>query len=100
MASIKEFIKSIVSSNNKINESDIIVGVLNVPEIWFTDENNKEHRYYVDIYIPSQNKCIEVKSLYTYNYNLTTNLLKENAAIKMGYKFEFWIYNDKGQKIN
>ncbi len=86
--------------NDKINESDIIVGVLNVPEIWFTDENNEKHRYYVDIYIPSQNKCIEVKSLYTYNDNIATNLLKQDAAIKMGYKFEFWIYNHKGQRIS
>ena len=86
--------------NDKINESDIIVGVLNVPEIWFYDENNEKHRYYVDIYIPSQNKCIEVKSLYTYNDNINTNLLKESAALKMGYKFEFWIYNNKGQRIN
>jgi len=86
--------------NDKINESDIIVGVLNVHEIWFTDENNEKHRYYVDIYIPSQNKCIEVKSLYTYNDNIATNLLKQDAAIKMGYNFEFWIYDSKGNRIN
>jgi hypothetical protein len=86
--------------NDKIDESDIIIGVLNVPEIWFTDENNEQHRYYVDIYIPSQNKCIEVKSLYTYNDNININLLKQAVAIKAGYNFEFWIYDNKGKRIN
>jgi hypothetical protein len=70
-----------------------------IPEIWFTDDSNKEHRYYVDIYVPSQNKCIEVKSIYTYKKYEYTNLLKKEAAEKMGYNFEFWIYDTKGNKI-
>jgi hypothetical protein len=85
--------------NEKMNESDIIIGVKNVPEIWFFDKNNKEHRYYVDIFIPSQNKCIEVKSLYTYEKDKYKNLLKEEAAQNLGYNFEFWIYDKKGNKI-
>jgi hypothetical protein len=83
--------------NENIDESDIIIGVKNVPEVWY-NYNNKEHRYYVDIYIPSQNKCIEVKSLYTFNDNKIVNLLKKEAAEKMGYNFEFWIYDNKGNK--
>ena len=55
------------------SQNQIIIGVKNVPEIWYIDENNIEHRYYVDIFIPSQNKCIEVKSLYTYNKNKKIN---------------------------
>ena len=84
--------------NENIDESDIIVGVKNVPEIWFTDDNNKEHRYYVDIYVPSQNKCIEVKSLYTFNDNKTVNLLEKEAGKKLGYKYEIWKYDKKGNK--
>jgi hypothetical protein len=86
--------------NEKIEESNIIVGVKNVPEIKFIGGDDKIHRYYVDIFIPSQNKCIEVKSLYTYNYNKSVNLLKEEAAKKLGYNFEFWIYDNKGNRIN
>lgn len=86
--------------NEKINELDIIVGVKNVPEIWYIDENNIEHRYYVDIYIPSQNKCIEVKSLYTYIKDEYINLLKKDAVLKLGYDFEFWIYDNKGNRVN
>lgn len=85
--------------NEKIDETDIIIGVKNVPEIWYIDDKNIKHRYYVDIYIPSQNKCIEVKSKYTYNKNKQINILKYEAAKNLGYNFEFWIYNNKGNKI-
>jgi hypothetical protein len=84
--------------NEKIDESDIIIGAKNVPEIWYFD-NGKKRRYYVDIYIPSQNKCIEVKSTYTYSRYEKNNLLKEEATKKLGYNFEFWIYNQKGEKL-
>ena len=82
----------------KINEDDIVNEKTKVPEIWFNN-NNKEHRYYVDIYIPSQNKCIEVKSIYTYKRYKQINLLKQEAAEKLGYNFEFWIYDNKGNKL-
>lgn len=90
-------LRDLVGSN--INEDDIINQKPKVPEIWFTDNNNEEHRYYVDIYIPSKNKCIEVKSLYTYNDNVKTNILKQEAAKNLGYDFEFWIYDNKGNRI-
>jgi hypothetical protein len=86
--------------NEKVDESDIIIGSQYVTEIWYLDNSNKKHRYYVDIYIPSQNKCIEVKSLYTYKKNEAINLLKQDATKKLGYNYEFWIYNNKGEKIN
>jgi hypothetical protein len=85
--------------NSNINEDDILNERTKTPEIWFFDENNIKHRYYVDIFIPSQNKCIEVKSLYTYEKDKYKNLLKEEAAKNLGYNFEFWIYDKKGNKI-
>jgi hypothetical protein len=85
--------------NEKINESDIITGCKNVPEIWYNDENGKKHRHYVDIFIPSQNKCIEVKSDWTYKKQINSVLLKQNAAKELGYKYEFWMYDKKGNKI-
>ena len=51
--------------NENIDETNIITGCKNVPEIWYTDGLGKKHRHYVDIFIPSQNKCIEVKSTWT-----------------------------------
>ena len=85
--------------SEKIDESDIITGIQNVPVIWYNDENGKKHRHYVDIFIPSQNKCIEVKSDWTYKKQINSVLLKQNAAKELGYKYEFWIYDKKGNKI-
>ena len=45
-----------------ILEEDIINGCKNVPEIWYEDENGIKHKHYVDIFIPNQNRCIEIKS--------------------------------------
>ncbi len=83
---------------DKINEKDIIIGAKNVPEIWYTVDN-KSHRHYVDIYIPSQNKCIEVKSIWTFKKKKDNVLLKQIAAKELGYKYEIWIYDKKGSKI-
>ena len=84
--------------NLNINENDIINKRTEVPKIWFIDNNNKKRRYYVDIFIPSQNKCIEVKSWYIYKKNENKNLLKKQAALDLGYNFEFWIYDTKGNR--
>ena len=84
----------------KIDESDIITGCKNVPVIWYNDETGKKHRHYVDIFIPSQNKCIEVKSTWTAEKKKDCIFLKQNAAKELGYKYEIWVYNSKKEKIN
>lgn len=85
--------------NTNIKENDIITGCKNVPVIWYEDEIGKKHRHYVDIFIPSQNRCIEVKSTWTEKLNNHTIYLKQSAAKKLGYEYEIWIYNDKGEKV-
>jgi len=62
-----------------------------MPEIWYYTSDQKKHRYYPDIFIISENKIIEVKSEYTYDVNLEINLLKQQACLDAGYKFEFKI---------
>jgi hypothetical protein len=86
--------------NEKINESDIITGCKNVPTIWYNDENGKKHRHYVDIFIPSQNKCIEVKSTWTAEKKKDCIFLKQNAGKDLGYKYEIWVYDGKGNIVN
>ncbi len=86
--------------NEKIDESDIITGIQNVPVIWYNDETGKKHRHYVDIFIPSQNKCIEVKSIWTAKQNEHNIFLKQKAAKELGYKYSIWVYNNKKEKIN
>ena len=82
-----------------INENNIITGVSNVPSIWYNDINNKKHRHYVDIFIPSENLCIEVKSTWTIEKKKYNIFLKQLAAKELGYKYEIWVYNSKGVKV-
>ena len=48
-----------------LSEDDIINGCSNVPTIAYADDEGKPHKHFPDIFIPSQNKCIEVKSTWT-----------------------------------
>jgi hypothetical protein len=82
-----------------IQENDIITGCKNVPTIWYNDENGKKHRHYVDIFIPLQNRCIEVKSTWTAKKKKDNIFLKQTAAKELGYKYEIWIYNRKGEIV-
>ena len=82
-----------------ILEEEIINGCNNVPEIWYTDENNKKHRHYVDIFIPSQNRCIEVKSTWTAEKKKDCIFLKQQAGKELGYNYEIWVYDGKGEKV-
>jgi hypothetical protein len=81
-----------------INENDIIVGCKNVPEIWYTDELGKKHRHYVDIFISTENRCIEVKGEWFYIRDKHILKIKKQEAEKLGYKYELWVYNNKKQK--
>lgn len=56
--------------------------------------NNKSHYYHPDFYLPEYNLIIEVKSSYTYNYELDKNLSKKEYSIKNGYNFMFIIDKD------
>jgi hypothetical protein len=82
----------------KYQELDIITERKKVPIIKYTFKN-KQLRYYPDIYIVSENKIIEVKSTWTYNINLIKNIHKALAVRKLGYDFEFWIYDQRKFKI-
>ena len=84
----------------QINEMNIVNSKNKVPTIWYTTNDNIKHRHYVDIFIPKQNRCIEVKSEWYFNQGKDIIMLKQNAAKELGYKYEIWVYNKKGEKIN
>jgi hypothetical protein len=86
--------------NNNINENDIITGCSNVPEIWYFDKNNKKRRHFVDIFIPSLNKCIEVKSSWTMKTQKDVVFLKQEAGKNLGYEYEIWVYDKDGKKVD
>ena len=65
------------------------------PIKYFLNEN--EHYYHPDFYLPDYNLIIEIKSSYTYDYDLNKNLAKKEYSINSGYEFLFIIdkdYND------
>lgn len=83
----------------ELTEHDIVTGSQNVPEVWYEDEWGKRHRYYVDIFIPSQNRCVEVKSTWTFKIKQHIVYLKQQALKDAGYKCEIWVYDAKGDKL-
>jgi len=82
--------------NNKMDESDIITGITNVPLITYIDNNNIERDHHGDIYIPKENRIIEVKS--TWTFQKPDVLLRQQAGKKLGYKYEIWKYDKNGNK--
>ena len=83
----------------KICEDSIITNRKDVPVIWYSDINNKRRRHYVDIYIPSQNRCIEVKSTWT-NQTKNNVLEKQKGAKDLGYIYEIWIFDREGSLLD
>ena len=83
---------------NEMNydENDIITDITKVPTIKYKSIDNKIHVYYPDIYIPKENRLIEIKSSYTYDIELEINKLKHISCIKNNYFHEFWIIDRNG----
>ena len=82
-----------------VSENDIIVNRSEVPIIWYEDDDGKKRRYFVDCFIKSQNRCIEVKSTWTAENKKDNIFKKQQAGKKLGYNYEIWIYNSKGEKV-
>jgi len=89
---IEHFIKSGVSEENILNDR------ISVPEVWYEYEG-KRKRYYVDIFIPDQNLCVEVKSTYTLAAKKDQVLIKHEAVKALGYLCEIWVYDKEGNRI-
>uniref|UniRef100_A0A6C0HD07 Uncharacterized protein n=1 Tax=viral metagenome TaxID=1070528 RepID=A0A6C0HD07_9ZZZZ len=51
------------------------------------------------IFIPMQNRCIEVKSTWTAKKGKDYIFLKQEAAKKLGYIYEIWVYDHNGNRI-
>lgn len=83
----------------KYREDDIQTSFENRLKIDYYIEDEK-HSYFPDIFIPSKNLIIEVKSNYTYNLHKEVNELKAQACIDNGYKFQFYIIDrDKDMDV-
>ncbi len=82
----------LIDNNYKYN--DLVLSRAEVPDIWYY-KDNKKHRYFCDIFIPKENKIIEVKSEWTLECDREKFELKKNSCIENGYNFELWIFDNK-----
>lgn len=94
---------------SNFNEDEIIISdarsitKCGMPVLSYEALNRHTYRYFPDIYIPSENRIIEVKSRWWYDANgragyasrLINNQRKRQAALDAGYNFEFWIFDSK-----
>lgn len=65
----------------------------NIPTIKY--QSDKERLYHPDLFIPSRNLLIEVKSSYTWKADLLKNIAKLSAARQAGYEVQLIIWNKK-----
>ena len=82
-----------------VTEEDIVSGykALKGSIFIFYEWEGNTHRYYPDLYLPSQNKIIEVKSTYTWSVSKMQNVAKLEQTKNQGYMCEAWIITDKGK---
>jgi hypothetical protein len=82
----------------KYKEDDIMTGRKDIPRIPYI-ANSKNRYHFPDIYIPSTNTLIEVKSTWTYKCTTDNVHIKEAAAKTLGYNYEIWVFNGKGERV-
>jgi len=68
-----------IFTNNLLSENEIDY---NPDSIKYVDENNKEHQYYPDFYIPKLNLIVEIKSSYTVITDKNVELKKQACLNK------------------
>jgi len=79
-------------------EDQIITSRKQIPRIRYTVENKIQY-YFPDIFIPSTNTIIEVKSIWSFQHTLHFQL-KADATRAAGYTYETWIFDGKGNRVS
>jgi len=79
-------------------EEQIKTGCKNVPRIQY-EVDGKESYHFPDIFIPHENKIVEVKSTWTYKCKTDNIQLKKKSAEEQGFLYEIWCYDRKGRKV-
>jgi len=74
------------------DENEIITSRTYMPEFWYIGEDNKKHRYFPDMYIPSTNTIYEVKSTYTIKCQVLKNRQKFKSVLREGYNLIIKVY--------
>lgn len=69
-----------------------------IPRIKYKVDEKYKY-YFPDIFIPHENKIIEVKSTWTYNCKTDNIQEKANACKEQGYTYEIWIFDGKKKRV-
>lgn len=69
-----------------------------VPRIKYEVDEKKKY-YFPDIFLPHENKLIEVKSTWTYKCKTDNINKKAEACKKQGYNYEIWCFDAKGKRV-
>ena len=77
------------------DETELLTAQTQIPTFWYMDDY-RVRKYYPDIYVPTENRIIEVKSTWTMEQGKDTIYLKRQACIDAGYEFELWLFDPKG----
>jgi hypothetical protein len=81
--------------NEGIPESDIETEHANMPAIFYKLDE-KDHRYYPDIFILNQRRFIEVKSDWTITQQKEMNGAKWERLIRLGFQLDVWVFDKNG----
>ena len=92
--------------NRGIPEDEIVVASSGkVPTVKYR-QGGKLRKHFPDLYLPKQNRIIEVKSLWTFGVLGSSkpewfhkNQLKKKAAIKAGFKYTLLVFTSEGNRI-
>jgi hypothetical protein len=78
-----------------------------LPIFEYVNVNEHNTQYYPDIFIPTENRIIEVKAQYWWDGNgdlkhiyksrLINNLKKKDAVLSKGYKYEVWLFKTSAE---
>jgi hypothetical protein len=80
-------------------EDQIITQRKEIPRIPYNVDTKKCY-YFPDIYIPHENKIIEVKSTWTIKLDPEIINSKKMATQEAGYNYEIWCFNRKGERVD
>lgn len=84
---------------NVYTEQQIKTDRKDVPRIQYEVDGKKKF-HFPDIFIPHENKLIEVKSTWTLKCKVDNIQLKKKASEDQGFLYEIWCFNAKGIKTN
>jgi hypothetical protein len=88
---IKKLLKVCAEDQIKTDRKD-------VPRVQY-EINGKKKYYFPDIFIPHENKIIEVKSEWTLKWKPEQIQLKRKACEEQGFGYEIWCFDRKGNMV-